>query len=965
MIRRLFLVSILAGIICVFIVQINPIIAAEPPKEPLLKIETGMHTAPIRRISVDRENRFLATASEDKTVRLWDAATGALLRIIRPPIGEGHEGKINAVALSPDGKTVAVGGYTGFDWEGSVYIYIFDTGTGRLLRRLTGLPSVINHLALSRDGRHLAACLGQNNGIRIYRTSDFTLAGEDKDYGGDSYGADFNPTDGLVTTSYDGDLRRYDERFRLIARKKAPGGSRPYGVRFSPDGQQIVVGFNDTTAVNVLNGKDLTLRFTPDTMGVISGLEFVSWSADGRRLYAGGRYVKLFGEKWNTPIRTWSEGGQGGYTDIPAANSTIMDLQPRKGGGVFFAAADPALGAIDSTGNAIYTRNSAIGDYRALLKDFQVSYDGTVVRFAYQLFGKSPAVFSLTERRLATGATVPDGLVPVAPRTEAPGLTVTDWKENTTPKINGVPLKLRAYETSFSLAIAPDDKTFLLGTHWFLRLFNSQGEEIWQTSAPGVAWAVNISSDGRFALAAFGDGTIRWYNMKGGKEVLAFFPHNDRKRWVAWSPSGYYDASPGAEELIGWHLNRGKDNAADFFPASRFRSTYYRPDVIARVMETQDEKEAVRLANEESGRKRQDQAMEKILPPVVTILSPADGSTVSTSEITLSFDIRSPSGEPVTSIRALVDGRPASTQRGVSIKAKGEATQQIRVTIPDRNVEVSIIAENRYAASEPSTIRLRWQGKVVKEEFTIKPKLYVLAIGVSIYEDRDLILGYAAKDARDFAKTLEHQKGGLYRDVMVRVLTDRQATRDDIMDGLEWIQRETTSKDIAMVFLAGHGVNDQSGIYYYLPVNAKTDRLKRTGVAFSDIKNTVASLAGKAVLFVDTCHSGNVMGTRRGGTDITAVVNELASAENGAVVFASSTGKQYSLEDKSWGNGAFTKALVEGLSGKADYHGKGKITINMLDLYLSERVKELTKGKQTPTTTKPQTISDFPVAMKR
>jgi uncharacterized caspase-like protein len=95
------------------------------------------------------------------------------------------------------------------------------------------------------------------------------------------------------------------------------------------------------------------------------------------------------------------------------------------------------------------------------------------------------------------------------------------------------------------------------------------------------------------------------------------------------------------------------------------------------------------------------------------------------------------------------------------------------------------------------------------------------------------------------------------------------------------------------------------------------------------------------------------------------VVNELSSAENGVVVFASSTGRQYSLEDKSWGNGAFTKALIEGVTGKADYTGKGRITITSLDLWLSERVQELTEGKQTPTTAKPRTIPDFPLAVKR
>jgi len=94
-------------------------------------------------------------------------------------------------------------------------------------------------------------------------------------------------------------------------------------------------------------------------------------------------------------------------------------------------------------------------------------------------------------------------------------------------------------------------------------------------------------------------------------------------------------------------------------------------------------------------------------------------------------------------------------------------------------------------------------------------------------------------------------------------------------------------------------------------------------------------------------------------------VNELASAENGAIVFSSSTGRQYSQEKPEWGNGAFTKGLVEGIRGKADYRATGRITVNMLDLYVSERVKELTGGQQTPTTVKPPNVPDFPVAVLR
>src|SRR5205085_1914755 len=211
----------------------------------------------------------------------------------------------------------------------------------------------------------------------------------------------------------------------------------------------------------------------------------------------------------------------------------------------------------------------------------------------------------------------------------------------------------------------------------------------------------------------------------------------------------------------------------------------------------------------------------------------------------------------------------------------------------------------------------------------------------------------------------------LYRDVTVKVLTDDKATKDEVLDGLDWIRRETTSKDVAVILIAGHGVNDPTGDtptgdYYFLPFNADPERLLRTCVSFREIKRTVAAIKGKMLLFIDTCHAGDALGTHRGLlNDLNGVVNELASAENGAIVFAASTGRQDSLEKIEWHNGAFTKAVVEGLLGRADYVGRGRITVNMLDLYISERVKELTAGNQTPTTAKPKTVPDFPVALKR
>jgi hypothetical protein len=57
--------------------------------------------------------------------------------------------------------------------------------------------------------------------------------------------------------------------------------------------------------------------------------------------------------------------------------------------------------------------------------------------------------------------------------------------------------------------------------------------------------------------------------------------------------------------------------------------------------------------------------------------------------------------------------------------------------------------------------------------------------------------------------------------------------------------------------------------------------------------------------------------------------------------------------------------LVEGLAGKADISGDGIITVSELEYWLAERVKDLTGGQQHPTTAKPNSIRDFPIAAVR
>jgi WD40 repeat protein len=105
-------------------------------ERPVLIVDPGMHTADSRAAADDAAGRFLATGSDDKTVRIWSASDGKLLRTIRMPAGPGHIGEIRAVAMSPDGSIVAAGGWLEGP-PGVFSIYLFDRNTGEMTKQMS------------------------------------------------------------------------------------------------------------------------------------------------------------------------------------------------------------------------------------------------------------------------------------------------------------------------------------------------------------------------------------------------------------------------------------------------------------------------------------------------------------------------------------------------------------------------------------------------------------------------------------------------------------------------------------------------------------------------------------------------------------------------------------------------------------------------------------------------------------
>ncbi len=440
-------------------------------------------------------------------------------------------------------------------------------------------------------------------------------------------------------------------------------------------------------------------------------------------------------------------------------------------------------------------------------------------------------------------------------------------------------------------------------------------------------------------------GILRWYVASTPKTASLSLLVLDATHFVAWTQVGYFEfGGDGADTALGiW--SELADGRRHFIPIREFQKEYRRPDIVRRALDDVQDGAARPLGS--------------VLPMVGLVAAPTEGTLLTGTTAEITVEVFSAAAMAGTSAE-----RAAAGERSMKVVGAVRPTvstsmsswkERVRVSIPGRPApgstapEVTIPVPVPSLSGRPASLHLVWEGgwRVAL------PDLYVLSVGVNEYRATDVFpsLRFAAKDSQDVARTLSAQQGRRYRRVYSRVLNDREATLPRLRDELAWLQQTPQAGDVAMLFMAGHGVGQGSGKaqrYYFVPSDADPNDLAGTALSDETLYRMLSQFrAATVVLFIDSCRAGSTPAQRR-------LMEELQTG-GGIVVYSATKANRPSLERVRWQNGAFTHALVEGLRGGADVRGDGHITASGLEHFLATRVKELTDGEQEPMTVKATT----------
>lgn len=506
------------------------------------------HLDLVAAIAFSADDKYIASGSNDRTIRIWRTDDGQLVRTMA-----GHKSAINAIAFSPQGHYLASG-----DRDGKIKIW--DWQTGLEVKTLQGHTDLLTDLAWSPDGTKLASS-GWDRKVRIW---DFATGNELKSFTHESWvrAVAWSP-DGRFLYSGGDDLRlrvwqvdqgelsaEFNTSDNIMSLSAAPQGS--FVAMTLKNGAVEVLNFEtgEKDFLEQYKGEVTTISWSFDARYVAVGIDRLIqvWDREKQELVQSintGNYVQAL--DWGSESHLLASGSYRGIIDIWSAESGDNVLKIAGHTGAIKALAWSPQGSYLASGGEDRTIRiwdlDARKEWLELLpghnkpvEDLAWSPDGTYLASGGHDF--VVRVWNITEDEFLGALTerIKKPFVHEKGFEFAVGMDSVSH-ENIVLSLSWAPNGEKLASASWDKTVAIWDvptQTQLIGMQ------NSQG---WVTT---VAWSPQSDQ------VAFGgyDQDIHVYSGVTGKEIKKLKGHTDWVRSLAWSPDGKYLASSGFDQKI-------------------------------------------------------------------------------------------------------------------------------------------------------------------------------------------------------------------------------------------------------------------------------------------------------------------------------------------------------------------------------------------------------------------------------
>ena len=596
-------------------------------------------------------------------IRLYDFTSGKLVKLLT-----GHKNVVHALRFSPDGKRLISG-------SGDKTAIIWDVAAGQVLLRLAGHTKQIKAVSFSRNGAR-ALTGGDDETMRLWDAADGKLIAEMTQHKA------IRLRDSSKPEAWSGDVETF---------------------AFSPDDKIIASGSNDGRVFLWDGGTGAFLRqfAFPGGMAGLAAIRSISFSPDGRWLFFGSEFegCKIYevdsgkelrdGELWDKPrefldpVKNPRCGNGATYSPdgtqaVAAYNSSIQILEPRTG---------KLIRTLESSGTTVFAASFA-KDGRSIAWGTDVAVISREPYHHHRLMhglrlpiGDAPLVGPVPINREPADTAQP-GTLP-RPGTAAQAGPDDDQYLRRSSQFGpwsvgfkregGALINARLLEISNNgalykrielegepgrhnpLAFTPDGQTILLSRSPSIETYDLNGRQLDSfVGHLGSARDFVPSADGRYLVSGGSDQTVRLWNLQTRELIVSLFYGTDGE-WVVWTPQGYYASSPNGDRIVGWQINKGPDQSAEYVTASQLRAKFYRPDIVERAIVLASAKEAVNEVDPARADGFQLSDLAQRLPPKLAVVSSRDRGATSSGRTVIEVALAETSGDPVNSYQAFVN----------------------------------------------------------------------------------------------------------------------------------------------------------------------------------------------------------------------------------------------------------------------------------------------------------------------